>query len=181
MDLRKEILKEHSKAQTTKLVTYVGGNPKRFSDLFVIYLEGPYVVTQRAAWSIAICVENHPELIKPHLIKAVNMLKKPGVHPAVKRNTLRLLQFIELPKKLYGTVANCCFEFLQDTKEPVAIKALSITILSKIIRDEPELQRELRLILEDQMPYASPAFTSRARKVLTIQPVKNSIKRILPL
>lgn len=175
MDLRKEIRKEHSKSQTAKLVTYVGNNTKRFSELFTIYLEGPYVVTQRAIWSIAICVENHPELIKPHLLKALSMLKKPGIHPAVKRNTLRFLQFIELPKKLHGTVVNFCFQFLQDTKEPVAVKAFSITVLTKIICDEPELQRELRLILEDQMPYASPAFTSRARKVLMIQSVKSSI------
>ena len=74
MDLRKEILKEHSKAHTHKLVDYVGNNGSRFKALVEVYLAGPYRVTQRAAWPLSICAEQHPNLIAPHLKKAPRFL-----------------------------------------------------------------------------------------------------------
>ncbi|MEO7988362.1 MAG: hypothetical protein ABI663_02410 [Chryseolinea sp.] len=166
MDLQKEVLKEHSKAQAHKLAGYVGYNVSRFKSLVEVYLAGPYRVTQRAAWPLSICAERHPDLILPHLKKLLDFLSKPGIHDSVKRNTLRLLQFIDIPKRNYGQVAELCFEYLQSKKEPVAVKVFSMTVISRIIKDEPDLRNELKVIIEDLMPYSSPAFVSRGRKVL---------------
>ena len=59
MDLKKEILKGHTKAQTEKIVKYVGNNALRFKALVNVYLSGPYRVTQRAAWPHSIgCTHN---------------------------------------------------------------------------------------------------------------------------
>jgi hypothetical protein len=41
-----------------------------------------------------------------------------------------------------------------------------MTVLYRLIEKEPDLKKELRIILEDELPYASPAFVSRARKIL---------------
>ncbi|HXX64670.1 MAG TPA: hypothetical protein VEO56_12815, partial [Bacteroidota bacterium] len=49
---------------------------------------------------------------------------------------------------------------------PVAIKALSLSVIARIARREPELQRELRLVIEQQLPYAGAAIRARARHVL---------------
>src|SRR5688572_896562 len=117
MELRALILREHSRAQTDEIVKYVDDNPERFAELVRIFLAGPYRVTQRAGWPLAYCVERHPELIKPHLKPILDHLKKPDIHDAVKRNTLRLLQFIDVPKRFHGRVADICFEFLQNKKE----------------------------------------------------------------
>src|SRR5687768_16824430 len=118
MDLKKEILKEHTKKQTTKIVDYVGDNHVRFKELIQVFLAGPYRVTQRAAWPLSYCVENHPALIQPYLRTLLDHLKKPGLHDAVKRNTIRLLQFINIPKRLHGKTADICFAYLQNKKEP---------------------------------------------------------------
>lgn len=166
MDLTKALLKEHSKAQMTKIVDYVGQNKARFKVLVEVYLAGPYRVTQRAAWPLSYCVEHHPELVKPHLKPLLDFLNKPGIHDAVKRNTLRLLQYSELPKRLHGRVADLCFQYLQSKREPIAVKAFSLTVLQRIVEVQPELGSELKIIIEDQLPYASPAFRSRAMKVL---------------
>lgn len=166
MDLTKALLKEHSKAQMTKIVDYVGQNKARFKVLVEVYLSGPYRVTQRAAWPLSYCVERYPGLVKPHLKRLLDFLDKPGIHDAVKRNTLRLLQYIELPKRLHGRVADLCFQYLQSKREPIAVKAFSLTVLQRIVEVEPELGTELKIIIEDQLPYASPAFRSRAMKVL---------------
>lgn len=166
MDLKNEILREHSKAQVTRIVNYVGNNPERFKKLVSVYVEGPYRVTQRAAWSISYCIENQPELVYPHLKTLLDQLKKPAVPDALKRNTMRLLQFIDIPKKYEGIIADRCFEYLANKKEAIAVKVFSMTVLQKIAKGKPELQKELRLILEDQLPYAGPAFQSRAKKII---------------
>jgi hypothetical protein len=166
MDLRKEISQEHSKAQAHKIADYVGSNAKRFEALIEVYLAGPYRVTQRAAWPLSLCVESHPSLIGPHLKKVLDYLKKPGIHDAVKRNTMRLLQFVTIPRRNHDQVVNLCFDYLLRKQEPVAVKAFAMTVLSKIVEDKPELQRELKIILEDQLPFASPAFRVRAVKII---------------
>lgn len=165
MDIKKELLKEHSKRQTAKVVNYIGKDPKRFNLLIKIFLTGPYRVTQRAAWPLSYCVEAHPEIIKPHLKSVLKMLDKKDAHDAVKRNILRFLQTIEIPKRLYGIVADRCFT-LMDTKEPIAVRVFAMTVLANIAKQEPDLKKELRIVIEDQLPYASAGFLARARRVL---------------
>lgn len=166
MDLQKEILKEHSKAQAQKIVKYVGNSTARFKDLVTVFLTGPYRVTQRAAWPLAICVEHHPNLVAPHLTILLKHLDKPGIHDSVKRNTVRLLQHIEIPKRLQGKIADRCFRYLTDNEENIAVRVFSLTVLETIAKENPELKRELRMIIEDHLPFASPAYLSRARKIL---------------
>lgn len=166
MDLRSQVLKEHSKANRERITNYVGTNKKRFADLIDVYLAGPYRVTQRAAWPISYCVEEHPELIGPHLKKMLDFLDTPGVHGSVKRNTVRLLQFIDVPKKLQGQVAEICFKFLQDRSEAIAVKAHSLTVLGNLTKLEPELLNELKLTIDELLPYASAGLRSRVNKTL---------------
>ncbi|HEY3403786.1 MAG TPA: hypothetical protein VGK59_10395 [Ohtaekwangia sp.] len=171
MDLTKEIRKEHSKTMAHKIAGYVGNNPTRFKALLNIYLGGPYRITQRAAYPLGVCAERYPELIMPHLSKLIHFVRKPGIHNAVKRNTLRMLQFIEIPGRYHGRIAALCFEYLQSKHEPVAVKVFSMSVLSAIVNKNRDLQKELRIILEDQMPFASAAYLSRARKVLRNLPL----------
>jgi hypothetical protein len=166
MNLVEIILKEHSKSQTKKIMKYVGNNPSRFTELVKVYLAGPYRVTQRAAWPLSYCVEHHPQLIKPHLGRIVKFLSVPGIHDSVKRNTMRLLQFISIPKTQQGKVADIAFQYLQDPKEPVSIKVFSMTVLANLCGEFPELKNELIPILESQLPLGSAGYRSRASKIL---------------
>lgn len=166
MDLRKEILKEHSRAQVNRILAYIGNDQKKFNDLIDIYITGPYRVTQRASWPLSCCVEATPSLVIPHLKKLIDVLAKTDVHDAVKRNTFRLLQYIEIPKRLQGKIADLSFQYLQNKKEPVAIRCFAMTVLYNITVDNPELRPELQIIIEDNLPYAKPAFVSRAKKIL---------------
>jgi hypothetical protein len=166
MDLKSQIQKEHSKANCQRIQKYVGNHKKRFADLIAVFLAGPYRVTQRAAWPISYCVEEHPELINPHLRKMLNFMTKPGIHVAVKRNTMRLLQFINIPKSIQGQVIDLCFELLSNKKETVAVQVFAMTVLANISKHIPELKNELRFLIEDRLPYATAGFRSRANKIL---------------
>ncbi len=168
MDLTRELLQAHTKSQATKIADYVNDNPTHFKVLVDTFLKGPYRITQRASWPLNLCVERNPALVKPHLKRILKHLQEPGIHDAVKRNTMRMLQFCIIPKSLHGSVAGLCFQYLESKKEAVAIKAFAMTVLSNIIENEPDLKKELKIILEDQLPYASPGFTVRAHRVLKV-------------
>jgi hypothetical protein len=166
MDLLKAIEKEHSKIQCEKIVRYVGGDKDRFGELMQLFLKGEYRVTQRAGWPLAICVENHPELINPYYKQILPLLKKPGVHNAVVRNIVRLLQYVTIPKRYHGEVMNTCFDFVADHNTLPAIKAFSLTILENLSEIYPDINAELKLIIEERWPHETPAFKVRARKIL---------------
>lgn len=168
MNLVETIAKDHSKAQCDRIVRYVGNDPSRFKDLVHVFLTGPYRITQRAGWPLTYCAERHPHLMEPHLRNILRNLKRPGIHDAVKRNTVRMLQFISIPRSLQGQVAEICFEFFQNAREPVAVRVFSMSVLARIAQVQPELKNELKLMIEDQLPYGSAGFIARARKVLKL-------------
>jgi hypothetical protein len=165
VDIKKAILKEHSSRNAQRIVNYIGHSPSRFNELVKVFLGGPYQVSQRASWPLSNCIEHHPDLIKPHLGTILKVLDDDTAHDTVRRNIVRLLQFIEIPKRYYGKVWSMCYQ-LMDPKQPIAVRVFSMTVLAAIASKEPDLKNELRILIEDQLPYASAGYLSRARKVL---------------
>ena len=165
-DLRAAILKEHSKAQAARIAAWIGKNQSRFDQLFRLFLTDEYRVVQRSAWPVSITVLNHPPLIRKHYGMLMKKMKQPGMHDAVKRNVLRLLQDISVPVRYRGLLMDACFQYIADPKEKPAIKAFSLTILDNLARDYPEISAELKSIIEDRFADESPAFRSRAKKIL---------------
>lgn len=166
MNLMNALKKANSRQSTDAIIRWVGKDQARFGQLLEQFLAGSPPIQVRAAWPTSYCVERHPELAKPHLGRLVQQLRKPGLHEAVKRSIVRLLQFVEVPRRLQGAVANACFSYVGDPTEATAIRVFSITVADNLTRSNPDLQRELRLILEEQLPYASAGFISRAKKIL---------------
>jgi hypothetical protein len=166
MNLESEILREHSRVQALRLARWVGSNRQRFRTLMSCFLRGDYRTTQRSAWIVGICAEQHPELVRPYLGKILARMQEPGVHDAVKRNVIRILQTVDIPRGLLGIVADICFRYLAAVDTPIAVKAFSMTVLARIAEREPDLKRELRIVIEQQLPYASPGIRARARRIL---------------
>jgi hypothetical protein len=100
LNLRTTLLAERSKAQTTRIIKWIGSDQKRFDELFHLFLNDEYRVVQRAAWPLSYCVISNPQLIRKHFAKLVKSMKKPGLGDSVKRNTVRLLQHIEISHEI---------------------------------------------------------------------------------
>ncbi|HVU57674.1 MAG TPA: hypothetical protein VHD83_21575 [Puia sp.] len=166
MHLEKLLAKEHSKKQCDRIVRYIGDDKDRFAELIRLFFKGEYRITQRAAWPLSNVVRVHPQLIIPYFKPLLDHLDKKGLHVAVVRNTIRLLQDVEIPKKYHGRVMSRCFEYVAAPETPIAVKAFSLTVLSHLSKMYPEITAELRLIIEDQWEHATPAFRSRAKKIL---------------
>jgi hypothetical protein len=168
MNVRQEILKEHSKAQCSKIVLWVGKDQKRFDDLFHLFLHDEFRVVQRAAWPVCNCVMQYPALINSHWKSLINLLKKENLHDAVKRNGLRLMQDIKIPEKYHGEIMSLCFTFLESPKEALAIKVFAMTVLGNLAGIYPDIIPELTFIINEQLPNQSAGFKSRAKKVFKI-------------
>ena len=166
MDIRQALLAEHSKAQCSKIVNYIGSDKRKFKELMKAFFSGEYRITQRAAWPLSYCVSNYPQLVTPYLDQLLATLENPDVHNAVVRNIIRLLQDIKIPKRYHGKIMTICFDFISSETIQVAIKAFSLTVLNNLAKDYPEIRPELKLIIEERWDNESPAFKSRARKIL---------------
>lgn len=166
MDLRNQILLEHTKENCQKIVSWVGNDLKRFNELFNLFLNDEYRVTQRAAWPMSYCAIAHPQFMKNNFDKLIQNLKKTGIHNSIKRNTVRLLQEINIPGKYEGEIMEICFKYVESPTESVAVKAFSLTILGKFSKKYPEIIPEIKLLIQDQIPHQTAAFKGRAKKLM---------------
>lgn len=166
MVLREEILKEHSKAHALSIANYACQSKTNFKELMRCFLDDEYRLAQRAAWGVCFAAKMKPEMIYPHIKDLVSVLHKKNVHDAVIRNSVRVLQEIEIPEQYHGEVMDACFQFLEKPMTPVAIKAFSLTTLFKLSKTYPEIKPELKLIINDRLDYETAAFKSRAKKIL---------------
>lgn len=167
MDIRAEILKEHSKENSEAIAAWVGNKSARMQQLIDLFLHDEYRVVQRLAQVVSKVGDRYPELVTPHIDSLVKRMTDEGVHVAVKRNVVRMLQNVDIPEHLHGDVMNTCFDLLADPKETIAVRVFSMSVLDKLSGHYPEIKQELTALLEAELEYGCTAgFRSRATKIL---------------
>jgi hypothetical protein len=167
LNIRDEILKEHSKTQALKIAGYACSSKKNFKELMQCFLANEYRLAQRAAWSVSWAAQKKPEMIAPYIKDLVAQLERKDVHPAVIRNSVRLFEQLDIPETFHGEVMNACFGFIENPATPVAIKAFSLTTLFNLSKQYPEIKSELKLIIEERWDTETAAFRSRGKKILS--------------
>jgi hypothetical protein len=166
MDIRQALMAVHSRRQAMAIVEFIDDDARRFAELMKHVFAGEYRLTQCAAGVMGYCVELRPGLIRPYLPKLLDCLERDDVHDAVKRNVVRLLQYVEIPRGLAGKVYAHCVDLIDDACEPVAVRAFAVTVAARIAKLEPDLMNELRLIVRKHLPHTTAAFQKRARQIL---------------
>lgn len=166
MNIAEALEREHSKVQTLKITSYIGDDTKRFDQLMGIVLGDDQLLTQRGAWVMSHCTDLCPQLITPYIPQLVDELRK-ETHIALRRNILRILQNNRIEdEEVVGNLVDICFDILTNNNEEIAVKVFAMTVLFNHIKDIPELTAELKIIIQDQLPYASAGFKSRAKKIM---------------
>lgn len=167
MNLKAALLAEHSKEQVLKIAKYINGDGQRLAELMRIFMYGEYRVVQCAAWVISTVAQAQPLTIKPYLPLLVKRLGDKDIHVAVKRNVLRILQDLPLDESIQEPLMNHCFEYLTHHGEALAVRAFALSLLARLALVYPELNNELKIIIEDALQHEPAAsFKSRAKKVL---------------
>ena len=167
MNLRNAILEEHSKAQTKMITDWIGHDDTRIKELMHLFMNDEYRVVQRAAWMVSEVAKAHPESFAQYLPLLVQKLEDKASHIAVRRNIFRIFVAVQLPESIHGSVMHHCFEALENPNEALAVRAFSVSILTKLMKQYPEIINEFKLLLEDYLQYESaPSFKSVANKAL---------------
>ena len=168
MDIRSEILKEHSKQNALRVAWIAGSDPQLLKELIDITLGDDTETGRKAAWALRHCYENRLINFDPHITRLIRFLNRKNIHHAVKRNILGILRTVKIPEKHKGDLLDQCFSYLESGRETIAVKAFSIDIITNIASGEPAILKELRIVLEDQLPYASAGLKSKTSKIITL-------------
>jgi hypothetical protein len=167
INIKNEILKEHSKSNVIRISELIGNDHVLFKQLMKLFFNYKKMnLARKAAWVMRECANNYPFLIIPYIEKLIQYLYVKELHDAIKRNILGVIKDIGIPEKHDGEITDLCFRFLMDKKESVAVRVFAMIILAEIGKKLPEINHELKLILEDHIPYGTAGFKSRAQKIL---------------
>lgn len=164
MNLQKEILKANFKDQAVYVAEAINGDEEMFAELMELFFSDDIRTCQHAAWIVSHCADKNPRQLMPYLNRIIKNLNN-NVGDATKRNSVRVLQYVNIPEALWGEAIERCFIYLTGN-EAVAIKVFSMTILYNLSLKVPEISGELNVVIEDQMPYGSAGFKSRGNKIL---------------
>lgn len=167
MDLRRQLLKEHSKENSVLITEYISNSHEAFEELMSIFINEEYRLVQRAAWPIGMLGNTKSDWFTPYYPALLECLKNPK-HNAVSRNIYRTLQDITIPEEFEGSFYDQCLTDLSNPKSATAIKVFGMTVAFNIAQSYPEMHEELALTIEEQIPYTTIGYSSRARKLLKI-------------
>lgn len=168
MNIREELLtaKSQSKSLADEVALFACISETTFKELTDCFISKDLVLAQRAAYCLSKAGKMRRDLIQPYYETLVAMLKRTDVHESVVRCSVSLLQDADLPQNLHGEVMDTCFNFIQDRKAPIAVKAFSLTILHNLSKIYPDIKNELHIIIQENMEYETAAFRSRGMKII---------------
>lgn len=167
MIIQEQLLVEHSKANSNRIRDYIGNNPKRFRILIDLFKGDEYRISQRAAMVISACYDKNPSLFEPFKEELIKNILEKEPHIAVKRNTIRILQFMEIPDQFKAKMFDYSLERLYSEDEPIAVKAFAMQVAYNLCASFPELKKELEEAIHLNMENAdSPGIRARGRTIL---------------
>lgn len=138
-----------------------------FKEALELTFHSGYPMAMRAARVVQLYCEKYPAALDGKIDEVVEKLIAAKID-GVKRCMLKVIgQCISLKKiEDIGPIVNQCFIWLNDPKEPVAVKVFCMDILEKACEMEPDLKYELQISLINQIEFGTTGFKNRATKLL---------------
>ncbi len=167
MDIIDLIKTDSSRAITDIAVELMGTDEKIFARLISISIEEKVPLCWRAARVIDLACEKHKYLFESYINTIINSFDK-FKSDGQKRIYLRIISRYRLNQAIHeaAKLINICLDYLTYSQESIAVKAFAMEIIYNISKDEPDLQNELMLIIEDRMQFYSAGLKSKGRRIL---------------
>lgn len=164
MNLQKQLKDRNLKWNWDAIADYVIQHPELMEELIRFSFEGETIIQRNASAVISKICDKKRDLLSPYLIEIFQHLEK-YPNDAVRRNTMRIFQFTEIPEEIEGELFETALKYIRSINEPIAVKAFSITVARRICQKYPELAPELIYILEIILKEKiSTGLTNRAGK-----------------
>jgi len=165
--LKKLLESGHESETRDQLMALAIDKRSCFEALMYFFLDNEvhWRYNQRASWPVSILAERKPEWLLPYMDAMIEAALE-ARHAAVRRNVVRLLQFMTIPQDYEGRIYDMCFQFLLDGSEMVAVRVFSMTVLAHIAVNYPDMIPELVTTIKSYYDTGSAAYKSRAKKLI---------------
>jgi hypothetical protein len=169
MKIEEQSLEAHSKANGMLVAKYASQSSKHI-DLLIGLVSQEVVYQQRATQALAYAVAHlKVKLSEVQLNKLINLLKIENIHNAVPRGVLKILELQNsLPEISEGFLFEFCTTNIMNPQKAIAVRVFSLPVAYKIALKYPDLQNELRQILEGLSPNEGPGMRFRKTKYLKL-------------
>jgi hypothetical protein len=180
MNLRAELVQEHSARHTRRLTAYACAHPRQLAELLRVFWYGTPREKQLAADVLGWAGERRPTWLVPHLPGLLAAAQpETGHHPAVRRCVARVLQFLPVPEEWQAPAFDLCLRLLEAPAEPIAIKAYALSAAVRLATPYPELAAEVLAVAKGVLATtASAALHNRAARELP--KLRTIIREVLP-
>lgn len=167
MDYREQLKNPASLRYIDKLVEVVVANPADFRSVYSLIFDEDMNVAWRAAWSCEKISEKQLGWFNDADFEELTKLFISTKHEGLQRGCISILFNLPLPESIPVDLINTCFDRMISQKSPIAVQALSMKMLLRICKKEPDFVPELRAYLEnvDAGSY-SAGFNSTRKNVL---------------
>ncbi|MBN2595241.1 MAG: hypothetical protein JXR82_00480 [Marinifilaceae bacterium] len=164
MELKKLLDPFPVKEEARFVARSIAENPAYIKELWDICISNEKH-SWRATWILDKVYDIAPDLVRlylPQMIEIVPTLS----NESKLRQYLKLISLEPLPSNISGDFINYCFDALISRTSAIAIKVYAMQILYNFSLQEPDIQNELTLVIEEQMENGSAGYCSRARRIL---------------
>lgn len=180
MNLRAELLREHSARQTKRLTDYACSHPGCLAELLQVFWYGEPRERQLAADVLGWVGPARPRWLVPHLPGLLAAAQPgPGQHPAVRRSVARVLQFVPVPEEWQALAFDTCLGLLRAPAEPVAVRTYALSAAARLAAPYPELAREL-LAAAEQVLATTPSAALHNRAARELPKLRSILREVLP-
>jgi len=175
MATKEQFLADLCGSHSTARSKDVGASVNSLEDIKVlitlISMEQPYPIPEAAAWSIKHAVDRfkiHQPFLSKELTKKILVIDRDSLI----KNILGTLKIIDWSEDIYGVMADRSLTFLSQPTRSKAVRYYSLENMTRICKVEPELYRELEMVVEELLPLSSEAFKRKWVKT------KKTLRRI---
>jgi len=156
---------EMSRKNVDYIAHCIGDDAELFGELMDLVFDCKHPLPLMASWVVSAVTDKYPALLDPYIKKIVHHITK-FTHPGIRRNFLRCIANMKIPKSLEGKLYEDCYQWIISRLEPPANKVHCMQIMFNIAEKEPDLKNELRLVFEEMIHHESAAIKSRSRQLI---------------
>lgn len=164
MDLEKVLNPFPIKQEAILVAQSISENPEMVEELWQFCISDSEY-SWRATWILDKVYDITPDLVRIYIPQMIELIPKLE-NESKKRQFLKLISLEPLPSNISGEFINHCFDLLISSISAIAIKVYAMQVLYNFSLQEPDLQNELTLIIEEGMENGTAGYCSRGRKIL---------------
>lgn len=152
-----------SKCELEEILFYLESHPKDFSKIFDLIFDKDEKIAFRSAWTVEKVAQRHFDWFTVDFQEKIYQLVLSTQHAGIHRLCISILTNFPNPSPLPVDLLNALYDWMILPKYSIGVQSLSMKLLHKFVKDDPDLLREFIYILTDtdDADVSSAFFASR--------------------